>query len=61
LILHLIPICSEIFGGNIDEDIMSKISILLIIIGFIIFIISFLSPQKSFTYECESCNNKEKK
>jgi len=59
--LFLVPASSELFGGNVDMDTMSKISLWSIIIGFIIVIISFLSPQKSFTYECESCNYKEER
>jgi predicted RNA-binding Zn-ribbon protein involved in translation (DUF1610 family) len=59
--LFLVPASSEIFGGSIDIDIMSRISIFSIIIGVIVIIISYVSPQNEFTYECESCKYKEQR
>lgn len=59
--LFLVPGAIDLYGGNSDLDLLSKISLWSIVIGAVVIILSYLSPQKTFSYECENCNYKEER
>ena len=50
---------SEFYGGSTTFSSLSGIVLVSFIIGVIIVIISFISPQKTVTYKCENCGFKQ--
>ena len=55
LFLLLIPGASSFYGGDTSFEDMGIIVLLSMLIGIIIIIISYISPQKTINYKCSNC------
>ena len=56
----MIPGASGFYGGNVDIGDFGFIVLLSMIIGVIVIIFSFLSPQKTINYKCSNCDFEQK-
>jgi hypothetical protein len=52
----MIPGASGFYGGNVDIGDFGFIVLLSMIIGVIVIIFSFISPQKTINYKCSNCD-----
>jgi hypothetical protein len=56
IISLLTPGASGFYGGNTSFEDILLFMIVSIIIGIIIFVVSFLFPQQKITYKCSNCD-----
>ena len=56
IFIGMIPGASGFYGGTVDTAIFVFIIPLSMIIGLIVIIISFTSPQKTIDYTCSNCD-----
>ena len=52
----LIPGASAFYGGEMSFGEMGGIILISMIIGVIVLIFSFISPQKTINYKCSNCD-----
>jgi len=60
LFIGMIPGASGFYGGTVDMGFFVYIIPLSIIIGLIVIIYSFISPQKTIDYKCSNCDFEQK-
>jgi ssDNA-binding Zn-finger/Zn-ribbon topoisomerase 1 len=60
IFIGMIPGASGFYGGTVDMGIFVYIIPLSMIIGVIVLIFSFISPQKTIDYTCSNCNFTQK-
>tara|TARA_B110000879_G_scaffold43633_1_gene61570 strand:+ start:946 stop:1125 length:180 start_codon:yes stop_codon:yes gene_type:complete len=52
----MMPGAARFYGGTVDMEISGSFILLSMIIGVIVIIFSFISPQKTIKYKCSNCN-----
>jgi len=60
ILILMIPGASGFYGGTVDMGIFLFIIPLSMIIGVIVIIFSFISPQKTIDYTCSNCKFTQK-
>jgi|TARA_B110000211_G_scaffold223258_1_gene272896 hypothetical protein len=60
IFIGMIPGASGFYGGTVDMEIFVFIIPLSMIIGVIVIIFSFISPQKTIDYKCSNCEFTQK-
>ena len=61
ILLIVVPGGSALYGGNMGFEDVGLTTLICMIIGFCVVVMSFIRPQKSFDYKCEHCNYLEKR
>jgi hypothetical protein len=56
ILIGMIPGAAGFYGGTVDMEIFFFIIPLSMIIGVIVIIYSFISPQKTINYKCSNCD-----
>tara|TARA_B110000003_G_scaffold29493_1_gene27785 strand:+ start:1660 stop:1944 length:285 start_codon:yes stop_codon:yes gene_type:complete len=56
----LVPGASEFYGGGVSFDDMGALILISMIIGVIVLLFSFISPQKTIDYTCSNCKFTQK-
>lgn len=56
ILIGMIPGAAGFYGGTVDMEIFTFIIPLSMIIGVIVIIYSFISPQKTINYKCSNCD-----
>jgi hypothetical protein len=56
ILILMMPGAAGFYGGTVDMEISGFFILLSMIIGVIVIIYSFISPQKTINYTCSNCD-----